>query len=219
MKYIIDGNLYPIVSIELNKGEQLIAQTNALLSMTKEVEMETEIYGGMLKAVRRLAGGDSLYMTTFTALEDGQVISLADRVCGNMLILEIDKDHNYLCDRAAYLCAEPGVDLDIAFMKRIRMAVFSGEGLVLERLSGNGKVVLHGWGELHKKILGPGEELEVTSSRLLAFSTTITLDVKFVKTVNNILFSGRGLFTTHLTGPGEVYIQSFFGKNSVRSDL
>lgn len=210
MKYTIEGNLYPIVSVELNKGEQILAQTEALLSVTKQVEMTTEVYGGITKAVRRLAGGDSLFLSRFEAKEDGQIVSFADKICGSMVPLQVDATHSYLCDRDGYLCGQPSVDLDVAFMKKLRVGVFGGEGLVLERLSGEGLIILHGWGEVHKRTLAEAEELEVTSSRLLAISTTIDMDVKFVKTANNILFSGRGLFTTHLTGPGEVYMQSFF---------
>lgn len=209
MRYKIDGNLYPIISIDLNKGEKVMSQSQAVLSLTKGIEMETNIYGGVTKAVRRLAGGDSLYLSTFTALEDGQNVTFSDHVCGNLLVLSIDSEHTYLCDRSAYMCGEVGVDLDVAFMKNIRMGIFGGEGFILERLSGHGQVVLHGCGELHKRVLDQGEELEVTTSRILALSTSIQMDVKFVKTWNNILFSGRGLFTTTLTGPGEVYLQSF----------
>lgn len=210
MKHVIEGNLYPILTVHLNKDEKILAQTEAFLCATKGIEMSTQVYGGIIKATRRLAGGDSVYLSSFLAREDDQMVSFSDNVCGNMVILDIDADHSYLCERASYLCSEPGVDLDVAFLKRIRVGLFGGEGLILERLSGEGKAVLHGWGELHKRVLKEGEELEVASSRILAVSTTINLDVKFVKSINNILFSGRGLFTTHLTGPGEAYIQSFF---------
>ncbi|MCJ7698058.1 MAG: AIM24 family protein, partial [Thermoplasmata archaeon] len=155
------------------------------------------------------AGGDPLFLLTFTALENNQKVSFADNTCGNILALRIDKDHSYLCDRSAYLCSEPTVDLDVAFMKKIRMGLFGGEGFILERLSGEGWVFLHGWGELQKRVLSDGEQLKVMSSKVMAISTTISMDVEFIKSANSILFSGRGLFTTCLKGVGDVYLQSF----------
>lgn len=193
----------------MNKGERIYTQSHSILSLSKEMDMKTEVYGGIIRGVRRLAGGDSLFLTTIMALEDGQNLLLSDNVCGNILPLQVKEGQSYLCDRSAYLCSEPTVDLDIAFMKRVRMGLFGGEGFILERLSGDGSVFLHGYGELIKRTLVPGEILKVTSGRVLAVSTTIEMDVEFVRTMNNILFSGRGLFVTTLTGYGEVWLQTF----------
>jgi len=209
MKYAIEGTLYPILTFDMDKGERVSAQSHSVLSLSQGMEMKTEMYGGLTKAIRRLAGGDSLFLSTFTALEDGQKLSLSDYVCGKILPLYIDKDHSYLCDRSAYLCSEPTVDLDVAFMKRIRMGLFGGEGFVMERLSGEGWAFLHGYGELQKQTITEKDEVRVTSGRVMAISTTVSMDVRFVESVNNILFSGRGMFTTSLKGTGDVYLQSF----------
>jgi uncharacterized protein (TIGR00266 family) len=209
MDYTISGTVYPILSISMNKGDQIVSQTYAMLSMTSGIEMKTEMYGGVTKGIRRMAGGDSIFLTFFTAIEDHQKVSFADEICGLILPLSIDKEHTYLCDRSAYLCGERSVDLDVAFMRRVRMGLFGGESFVMERLSGEGQVFLHGWGELQKTVLGAGEELTVATSRLMAVSTSVKMDVTFNKTATNILFSGQGLFLTTVTGPGEVYVQSF----------
>lgn len=218
MIFVIEGTLYPILSIDLDKGEQIYTQTHSILSLTKNAEMKTEMYGGLIKAVRRLAGGDSMFLATVTAHEDNQNLKISDDVCGNMLALPIDGDHSYLCDRSAYLCSQPTVDLDVAFMRKIRMGLFGGEGFVLERLSGTGWAFLHGYGEIQKTVLKEGDILKVTSGRVMAISTTVEMDIEFVKTFNNILFSGRGLFVTTLTGHGDVYLQSFT-KKSRKLDL
>lgn len=180
-----------------------------MLSITKDIDMTTFIYGGITKGIRRMAGGDSVYLSEYVSRSDRQVVTLSDNKCGCILPLEVSDNKSYLCDRTAYLCSEPSVDLDIAFIKRVRMGLFGGEGFVLERLTGNGFVFLHGYGEITRVELDDGDELEVMSSKVLALSTSISMDVKFVNSVNNVLFSGRGLFTTHLTGHGVVYLQSF----------
>ncbi len=209
MKHSIEGTLYPILSIDMDKGEKIYTQTHSVLSMSKNMEMKTEMYGGVIKAVRRLAGGDSVFLATITALEDNQNLLLSDNVCGNILPLSVEENQSYLCDRSAYLCSQPTVDLDIAFMRKLRMGIFGGEGFVLERISGKGTAFLHGYGELKKETLEEGESLKVTSGRVMAISTTINMDIEFVKTFNNIFFSGRGLFVTTLTGHGDVWLQSF----------
>lgn len=209
MEYSIIGTLYPILSIRMNKGEQIVSQTHAILSLTGKVHMQTRMYGGITKGIRRMAGGDSVFLTTLTAEEDGQEVELSDNVCGSILPLEVGDGKAYLCDKSAYLCSEPGVNLDVAFMKRVRMGLFGGEGFILERISGNGKAFLHGYGELQRKVLDGSTELKVASGKVMAVSSTIHMDVEFVKSMSNILFSGRGLFVTTLSGEGEVYLQSF----------
>lgn len=219
MKYIISGVLYPILTIDLNKGERIVSQTHAMLSMTSNVEMKTQIYGGITKGVRRMAGGDSVFLSFFSANADNQQVSFSDKICGNMLALEVDPNHSYLCDRSAYLCGETSVDLDVAFMRKIRMGMFGGESFIMERLSGNGKVFLHGYGELQKKTLGIGEELKVATSKIMAVSTSVTMDVEFIRTLNNVLFSGQGLFITNITGPGDVYMQSFSKSEKIKVEI
>lgn len=208
MRYEIEGTMYPVLTAFLDKDEQVVAQTHAMISKTEGVEMETKMYGGITKGIRRMAGGDSTFLTAFTSTCDNQHVSFADGICGKILPLEIKPGTSYLCDRAAYLCSSKNVDLDVAFMKRIRMGLFGGESFVMERLSGEGIVFLHGWGELQKKTLNLGERLQVATSHIMAVSSSVTLDIEFIRSLNNILFSGQGLFITTVTGPGDVYIQS-----------
>ena len=40
------------------------------------------------------------------------------------------------------------------------------------------------------------------------FESTCSSDVQSVKGLKNIFFSGQGLFTVSLTGPGKVYLQT-----------
>lgn len=101
-----------------------------------------------------------------------------------------------------------GIDIDIAFTKRIGAGLFGGEGFILERLSGEGLAFVHAGGTIIKKELGRNESLRVDTGCLVAFAPTVDYDIQFIGGFKNALFGGEGIFLARLTGPGLVYLQS-----------
>lgn len=48
-----------------------------------------------------------------------------------------------ICQKDAFLCAASGIDIDIAFSKKLGAGLFGGEGFILQRLSGDGMAFMH----------------------------------------------------------------------------
>jgi uncharacterized protein (AIM24 family) len=113
-----------------------------------------------------------------------------------------------MCQKDAFLCAANGIDIDVAFTKKIGAGLFGGEGFILQRLTGNGRAFIHAGGTIIKKELQPYESLRVDTGCLVAFAPTVDYDIQFVGGFRNALFGGEGLFLAKLTGPGTVYLQS-----------
>jgi len=80
-------------------------------------------------------------MTEFTLNGDG-FVAFAGNAPGRIKAIEL-KGNEFLAQRDAFLCAQDGVDLDIAFTKKLRAGLFGGEGFILEKLSGNGKYCVY----------------------------------------------------------------------------
>jgi uncharacterized protein (AIM24 family) len=114
----------------------------------------------------------------------------------------------FLCQKDAFLCAAQGIDIDIAFTKKLEVGIFGGEGFILQRLSGNGMSFVHAGGTIIEKRLTPGERLRVDTGCLVGLQPTVNYDIKFIGGFKNALFGGGGLFLAELTGPGLVYLQS-----------
>ncbi|MEM9293485.1 MAG: AIM24 family protein, partial [Acidobacteriota bacterium] len=88
-------------------------------------------------------------------------------------------------------------------------------GLFLQKVSGVGTVLIHGSGDFQELNLRSGEQVQVSSGNLAAFSEHVDYDIVRVGGMRKTLFSGEGLFMTRLTGPGRVLLQSLkpsFGK-------
>lgn len=93
------------------------------------------------------------------------------------------------------------------FTKSLSAGFFGGQGFILQRLEGQGDVLLKGGGTIVHKELRDNETLRVTSGSIVAFESSIAYDVQMMKGIQNVMFGGEGLFVTTLTGPGQVWLQ------------
>ena len=96
----------------------------------------------------------------------------------------------------------------IHFRKKIGAGFCGGEGFIMQKITGPGKVFLEIDGELVKKELQAGEKLKVDNGYVAAMTLGVDLDIETVPGLKNIMFGGEGLFLTTVKGPGTVYLQS-----------
>ena len=100
------------------------------------------------------------------------------------------------------------MELSIFFQKRGMAGFFSGEGFIMQKLSGYGTAFLEIDGSVVEYDLQPGQQIIVDTGNLAMCDATCTIDVQTVKGVKNVLFGGEGLFNTVITGPGRVVLQT-----------
>jgi uncharacterized protein (TIGR00266 family) len=208
--YKIHGDDMQIVEVELDPGEGVRAEAGAMMYMEDNIEMQTGTGGGLFKGFKRMITGESFFITTFlyNGREKGRV-AFGAPYPGKIIPLELDKlGGGFLCQKDAFLCAAQGVEIEIAFTKKLGAGLFGGEGFILQRLEGDGMAFVHAGGTIIKRDLRPGENLRLDTGCLVAFSPAITYDIQFIGGFKNALFGGEGIFLARLTGPGTVYMQS-----------
>ena len=209
MEHKIIGKTVPAVEFTLNKGESLYTQSGAMAWMTTDMSLETNTKGGVMKGLGRVFSGESLFMNTYTATKDNQKVAFAATVPGAILDLKLTKDHpGLIVQKGSFLCAEPTIELKVAFRKKLGAGLFGGEGFILEDISGTGNVFLEVDGDQIVKELQPGEVIKVDTGNVVAFEKTVNYEIERVHGVKNILFGGEGLFLTKLTGPGKIILQT-----------
>jgi len=113
-----------------------------------------------------------------------------------------------ICQKDAFLCAARGVQIGIAFQKKVGVGLFGGEGFIMQRLTGDGIALVHAGGTLMHRTLSQGEVLKLDTGCLVALTPSVNYDIQFVGGFKNTIFGGEGLFFATLTGPGEVWLQS-----------
>lgn len=208
--YRIHGDDMQIVEIELDPGEGVRAEAGAMMFMDEGIEMQTSMGGGLFKGFKRMITGESFFITTFLYNGRGKGhVAFGAPYPGKVVPLDLDKlGGSFICQKDAFLCAARGVEIEIAFTKKIGAGLFGGEGFILQRLQGEGMAFLHAGGMVIQRELQSGEILRVDTGCLVGFSPAVTYDIQFVGGFKNALFGGEGLFLAKLMGPGPVYLQS-----------
>ncbi|PIE69259.1 MAG: TIGR00266 family protein [Deltaproteobacteria bacterium] len=220
--YRVLGQEMQFVEIELDPGESVVAEAGAMMYMDEQIQMETVFGDGsaasasgsfmdrMLGAGKRLITGEGLFITMFTNQGSGKKqVAFASPYPGKIIPLNLpDYGNRIICQKDAFLCAARGVSIGIAFQKKIGVALFGGEGFIMQQLDGDGLSFVHAGGTIIERELAAGEMLRVDTGCLVALTQTVNYDIEFVGNVKSAIFGGEGFFFATLRGPGHVWLQS-----------
>lgn len=208
MRYKVIGETLPAVSMLLEPGESIYTQSGGMTWMSDGFTMDTNMKGGLGKGFGRMFSGESLFMATYTSTRPNSEICCASSFPGTIIPLEIMPGREYICQKGAFLCAQPGVTLSATTSRSIGGGFFGGEGFILQRLSGQGMTFLELDGTVVEKTLQPNEVIKVVTGNVACFEASVSYEVERIKGFKNIFFGGEGLFLTVLRGPGNVWLQT-----------
>ncbi len=217
--YEIFGDDMQFVEVTLDPNEVVVAEAGAMMYMTDGINMETVFgdpskqqgfLGKLLDAGKRMVTGESLFLTTF-----GNVGQQRSRVAfgapypGKIIPMHVDElGGEIICQKEAFLCAARGVQIGIAFQKKILTGLFGGEGFILQRITGDGLAFVHAGGTIQRMNLRAGETVRLDTGCLVALQPSVNYDIQMAGGIKNSIFGGEGLFLATLTGPGSVWVQS-----------
>ncbi len=217
--YQILGDDMQIVEVELDPGEVVIAEAGAMNYMEDGIVYESRmgdgtepdegIMGKLLGAGKRVLTGESIFMTHFTNRGQGKRrVAFAAPYPGKILAIDLAAaGGELLCQKDAFLCAASGTSVSIALVKRLGVGFFGGEGFILQKLRGSGKVFIHAGGTVVEKKLR-GETLRVDTGCLAAFEPSLDYDIEQAGNLKSMFFGGEGLFLATLRGHGTAWLQS-----------
>ena len=206
--YQLIGDDMQGVVITLDPGEGVRAEVGAMMFMDDGIRMETSTGGGLMKGLKRIFAGESFFITSFENEGHARAqVAFSAPYPGKIIPLDLTGSP-YLCQRDAYLCSAAGIEISVAFTKRLGAGFFGGEGFILQRLEGEGLAFIHAGGTIVERDLRRGESLRVDTGCLVAVQPSVDYDIKFVGGIKTALFGGEGLFFALLRGPGKVYLQT-----------
>ncbi len=82
------------------------------------MKMETTSGGGVGKVFSRMMSGESLFLNRYTAQNGQGMIAFASSFPGSMRAINISANQGMIVQKSAFLAAESGVQLSIAFQKK-----------------------------------------------------------------------------------------------------
>jgi uncharacterized protein (TIGR00266 family) len=212
MQSRIVGTTMPVLEFTLEPNESIISEAGELSWMGSSIQLTTHTQlgggGGIFGALRRVAGGGTLFMTEYRALGAAGELAFATKVPGHILPVEVGPSHDYMIHRHGFLCATPQIQLGVGFQQSLGAGVFGGDGFLLQKLSGMGTAWLELSGEVVVKELMPGETLRVHPGHVGAFQSSVSFQISRISGIKNMIFGGDGIFLAALTGPGRVWLQT-----------
>lgn len=212
MQSRITGTTMPVLELLLEPNECVISEAGELSWMSNSIQMTTHTQmgggGGIFGALKRVAGGGSLFMTEYRAFGATGEVAFATRVPGHIVPVEVGGGHEYMIHRHGFLCATPQIQLGVGFQQSLGAGIFGGDGFLLQKVSGQGVAWLELSGEVIVKELAAGELLRVHPGHVGAFQGTVSFQIMRVPGIKNMIFGGDGIFLAALTGPGKVWLQT-----------
>jgi len=207
MKYSITGDNLQFVNIEFMPGEMIYSEAGSMIYMSGNVRLETKATGGLMSGLKRAMAGESFFVTNFHAEGGPGLVGVGGSVPGKCMAIDLRGGKQWLLQKTAFLAAEAAVSLDIAFQRKFGAALFGGEGLVLQKVQGEGTVFIAGSGDFIEYNLLPGQVMKVSTANVAAWEASVSYDIQSLG-VKTALFGGEGLFVTTMTGPGRIVLQS-----------
>jgi uncharacterized protein (TIGR00266 family) len=198
---------FGIARIGLAPGEKVKVEAGAMAAHSAGMTLQSEMQGGLFKSLKRAAlGGDSLFVTTYTAPAGGGWLDVAATLPGDMHTIQLLPDRPVILTRGAWIASSESVELDTRWggMKQL----VGGEGGFMVHATGSGTVVVASYGALDVVTLGPGESFTLDSGHLVAFDQGVQATLrKAASGVMQSLKSGEG-FVFDFVGPGDVLVQT-----------
>ena len=203
------GPSYSLLTVFLEPGETIRAEPGAMVSQ-QDVEMRTGIGGGVFGAARRILGGESFLMNSFTGGPQGGWVCLAPPTPGDIRSFEVLPGSDLFIQSGSFLACSGGVEVDSRFQGF--RGFFSGEKLFFLRAyaeDGPGEVFYNSYGAIRELELEPGHELVVDTGHLVAFTEGLEYSIGKVGGLRSLVLGGEGLVMRFQAGDGgRVWIQT-----------
>jgi uncharacterized protein (TIGR00266 family) len=212
MQSRIVGTTMPVLEFILDHNDAVISEAGELSWMSASIQLTTHTQfaggGGFFGALKRVAGGGSLFMTEYRALGAPGELAFATRVPGHILPVEVAQGRDYYVHRHGFLCATAQVQIGVGFQQSLGAGIFGGDGFLLQHVTGQGMAWLELSGEVVPKDLAAGETLRVHPGHVGAFQSSVSFQITRITGIRNMIFGGDGIFLAALTGPGRVWLQT-----------
>ena len=170
--------------------------------MSSHLELNTKMVGGLATSViRRLVGGESLFISEYTA-PSMAFVSLTPSCPGCVLHREMQGD-SFLLTAGSFLACTPGMNLGTRFggLK----SLFSGEGAFLIEVSGQGDLFYNAYGGVVEKEING--EFVVDTGHVVGWEPSLSYTIGGMGGMKQTLFSGEGL-VMRFTGHGKLILQT-----------
>mmetsp|Transcript_81300 Transcript_81300/g.188867 ORF Transcript_81300/g.188867 Transcript_81300/m.188867 type:complete len:260 (-) Transcript_81300:160-939(-) len=216
---------YPLIEAILQPNCSVCAEPGRMIALPEGVEFHTimgdgteaGVMGAMMKAGKRMFSGESVFLARFTNT-NGEAVTLrfGTVIPGNVLALNLaDYGGELIAASGAYLLGSDKLTVECSFKQKLGAAFFGGESFILQRIAGEGGVVLQCGGVVMKEELTPERPtIKIDTGCIVAFTSKLVYNISLSGGMKSWFFGGEGIFLATISlAPGEtsgtVWVESF----------
>jgi len=208
MEWNIDkkGN-FPVLRFDLQEGESIKSQPGSMLAMNNHVELRGKIDGGFFRSIFRKFSGETFFIQHAKAISNKGWITLSTPTPGDILEIKISKDKEIFAQKDSFLASTLNVDVSTKVQSIVK-GIFSGEGLFIAKIFGEGTAFLETYGSIYEIEVKEGEEIVVDNSNIVAWESSLEYDItRGGSGWVSSLTTGAG-FVCKFKGTGKIWAQS-----------
>ncbi len=197
---------FALAVVNLQPEQSIHAEAGAMVSMSANVDLHSELKGGVFGALKRAVGGESAFVSTFTAKGGPGEVTFAPGAPGDVAGIEM-RNQTFMVQSSSYLAGDMSLNVDTKFGGA--KSFFGGEGLFVLSISGTGLLLVSSFGAIHRKTLKPGERYVIDTGHLVAWEGHMQYNLRKAAKSGFLrsLMSGEGM-VAEFAGPGEILVQT-----------
>jgi uncharacterized protein (TIGR00266 family) len=201
MQFNITGGVDPLLTVSLEKGEKVLAESNAMVAMDGNLRLEGKSRGGIMKSLARKFLNDETFFQQFIEADKGPGVALlAPNIPGDIRLLDVGA-RQYMISDGAFLAAESGVELEVKSQGLGRALLGDSGGFFVMATQGNGRVAVSGFGSVRELDVTPDKPLIVDNGHLVAWDAGLDYELSINTSRSGLL--GK-LVNSQITGEGVV---------------
>ncbi len=199
---------YASMIVDLQANQTIMVESSAMAAMDTCIKMKSKVKGGLMKGIGRMLGGESLFVSEFTAEGKRGELYISPGVPGDIQHYYLNGNGALMVQSSGFVACSPTVDMDSKFQGF--KGFFSGESLFLLRVTGQGDFWFSSYGAI-VEIPIDGDYI-VDTGYIVAFEDTLQYSVETLgglafKNLKTAIFGGEGL-VCRFSGRGRLWIQS-----------
>ncbi|NET51265.1 MAG: TIGR00266 family protein [Merismopedia sp. SIO2A8] len=210
IEYAIEHNpSYAQLKLSLASNQTVMVEAGAMSAMDSSIKMKSKAKGGLMGGIGRMLGGESLFISEFTAQGKGGDLYVSPGVPGDIQHYYLSGHNGLMVQSSGFVAAGPDVTMDTKF-QGLKKGFFSGESFFLIKVTGTGDFWFSSFGAILEIPIDGG--YVVDTGYIVAFEDTLSYDVEVInglsfKNLKTAIFGGEG-FVARFSGKGRLWIQS-----------
>src|SRR6187401_3261498 len=140
---------FALAVVTLQPEQTIAAEAGAMVSMSANIDLHSELKGGVFGALKRAVGGESAFVSTFTAKGGPGEVTFAPGAPGDVAGIEM-QGQTFMVQSSSYLAGDMSLVVDTKFGGA--KSFFGGEGLFVLQVSGTGLLLVSSFGSIHRKV-------------------------------------------------------------------